>query len=428
MTLRQLLLFLLFVTVLAAHTRLQRAAWQAHMGRTPTETTIIPVTEDDWTFYSYPLFAHVPRRVQTLNFDEVLLANSLVWAAAATIAAEILLAFTQRTPRRRPTYRPDPPPVDPPRPAARPIAARPIAAPPSSGRQFGDFRVISKIAEGGMGVIYRARQISMDRDVALKVLPQSLCRDTAVVNRFRHEARLLAKMDHPNIVRGIASGEANGQYYFAMELVDGEALDERLDRTGAFSESHALRIVLDVAAALRHAHARGLTHRDVKPSNVIVARDGVVKLVDLGVGKLHTVDTDLTRAGEVYGTPAFMAPEQAADPNRVDPRCDIFALGATFYQLVTNHKAFPATSVYDIQNAKLTGNYVRPRELNPAVSPAVESIIVRMMAPDPEARFQSADELIDALHHIPTTPVALPPLGDAPPPKVPASLMRLFRP
>jgi hypothetical protein len=260
------------------------------------------------------------------------------------------------------------------------------------GPNLKDFRLIEKLGQGGMGIVYRAHQRSMDRPVALKLLPPQLAADEGFIARFYREARMSARLDHPNIVRGVAVGEERGVYYFAMEYVDGESLDKRL-ALGRLSVADAVRIALDVARALDHAHSRGLVHRDIKPANILIARDGVVKLADLGLAK--TSETDLTQVGGSMGTPSYMAPEQGRDARSADQRSDIYALGATLYHLLTGERPFRGAD--DVQLAKESARYEPLRQRNPEVPPALGEIVDKMMAPDPADRHQTPAELVNEL-------------------------------
>lgn len=415
MSLRQLLTGAAFLLTFVFHSWAQYGAWQLHIGTAGARASgPVSLTASDWTVYSFPLFTYFPRRILTLHFSEVLLANSFLWAAACgMIVSTVTTRLTRGRRRRSPVRTATSGLVVA---ADRPVSAlapRPAATP--RGEQFGDFRLLGKLAEGGMGVIYKAHQTGMDRDVALKILPRALALDPVVVERFQQEARLLAKVDHPNIVRGIASGQANGQHYFAMEFVDGEALDQRLERDGRLPVADAVRIAITVGHALQHAHSRGIVHRDIKPSNVIVARDGVVKLADLGVSKLEADAVDLTRTGQVFGTPAYMAPEQGASTVRLDPRWDIYALGATLYHLLTGRKPFPGKTFVEIQSAKERGIYEPASRTNSEVSPALDAVLSHMMAVDPEQRFRTAADMVRALEQIQPKRESTPPNNDPTP-------------
>jgi serine/threonine-protein kinase len=267
----------------------------------------------------------------------------------------------------------------------------------SSNNQVGDFLLTKKLGEGGMGAVYRARQLSVERDVALKVLPKYLAKDPSYVERFYREARASARLDHPNIVRGIAVGEDKGYHYFAMEFVDGESCDKVLRARGRLSVGDAVRIALDVARALDHAHAKGLVHRDIKPENIMITQAGVVKLADLGLAKATDEISSLTKTGSGFGTPYYMPPEQARNAKFVDNRSDIYALGATLYHLVTGQVPFNGDTAIEVLTAKEEGRHTPARRLASDVPEILDLVIDKMMARDPKARYQTAAEVIDAL-------------------------------
>jgi TolB-like protein/ketosteroid isomerase-like protein len=261
---------------------------------------------------------------------------------------------------------------------------------------LGDFELLDKLGGGGMGAVYRARQLSMQREVAVKILHEHLASDTAFVDRFYREAHASGKLTHPNIIRGIAAGKAGDRFYFAMEFVDGESVSELLKRHGRLPAGEVARIGLEVARALDHAHSRQIVHRDIKPANIMIDREGVVKVADLGLAKARSEESGLTQAGAVYGTPAFMAPEQASDAASADQRSDIYSLGVTLYFLLTGAKPFAGTSA-ELLGAKRTGVYRPIRECEPAVPETFERIVDKMMRPDPKQRFQTAAEVAAAI-------------------------------
>ena len=281
---------------------------------------------------------------------------------------------------------------------------------------FSDFELIEKIGEGGMGTVYRARQRSLDRDVALKLLPPALAGDPDFVDRFYREARLSARLDHPNIVRGIAVGEEAGVHYLAMELVDGESTDLILERRGHFGVSEAVGICIQVADALEFAHRHGLVHRDVKPANIIVTSDGRVKLADLGLIKMEDDEKTLSRAGDTLGTPPYMAPEQIRNARDAGPASDVYALGATLFRMLTGSKPFSGNSLIEILAAKEAGSFCAASQRNPEVPALLDEILGRMMAPDSQRRFVDATEVKAALESV------VPSLGE----DRPAPAMRLY--
>jgi len=267
----------------------------------------------------------------------------------------------------------------------------------SSTSQLGDFRLVKRLGEGGMGTVFKARQLSMDRDVALKVLPKHLARDKDFVDRFYREARASAKLDHPNIVRGIAVGEEKGFHYFAMEFVDGETCEKILAERGKFEVGDAVKIATDIARALEHAHAKGLVHRDIKPENILITQQGAVKLADLGLAKEANENNSLTQTGSGFGTPFYMPPEQARNAKHVDQRSDLYALGATLYHLLTGKLPFVGDTAIEVLTAKEEGQHVPARRHDPTIPQILDLVIDKMMAKDPKNRYQTAVEVLHAL-------------------------------
>ena len=263
--------------------------------------------------------------------------------------------------------------------------------------QLGDFRLLKKLGEGGMGAVYKARQLGVDRDVAIKVLPKRLARDPSFVDRFYREARASARLDHPNIVRGIAVGKERGFHYFAMEYIDGKTTAQFIEKSILPSVADTVRIGLEIARALDHAHSKGIVHRDIKPDNIMITRSGSVKLADLGLAKQIDEDSGLTQTGAGFGTPYYMPPEQARSAKHVDARCDIYALGATLYHLLTGKIPFEGETALEVLTAKETGTHTAARRHNPEVPEILDLVLDKMMARDTKVRFQSARELIGAL-------------------------------
>ena len=272
-----------------------------------------------------------------------------------------------------------------------------MSQPVNAKNLLGDFLLTKKLGEGGMGRVYKARQLSMDRDVALKILSKHLARDPGFVERFNREARATGMLDHPNIVRGIAIGEERGFHYFAMELIDGETTDRIISEYGQFSVGDALHIGLEVARALEYAHSRDMVHRDIKPDNIMVTRNGSVKLADLGLAKAMEEDLGLTQTGSGFGTPHYMAPEQARNAKHADHRSDIYALGVTMYQLLTGALPFDGETAIEVLSAKQEGRHTPARRRNPEVPEILDLILDKMMAPEPNRRFQSTSEVAESL-------------------------------
>ena len=198
------------------------------------------------------------------------------------------------------------------------------------------YQIMDRLGKGSMGVVYKARQVSVDRVVAVKILLDSLAQNKEFIKRFEREAKIAAKLSHNNVVNAIDAGEVGGHYYFVMEYVEGLTIKDYLDKNKVFDEKEAIRIVMAVAEALKHANHRGLIHRDIKPENVILTKDGGVKLADLGLARLTDDEKwGLSEAGMAIGTPYYISPEQVRGQTDIDIRADIYSLGATFYHMVT---------------------------------------------------------------------------------------------
>jgi Tol biopolymer transport system component/tRNA A-37 threonylcarbamoyl transferase component Bud32 len=300
------------------------------------------------------------------------------------------------------------------------------------GRSVSHYEIVEKLGEGGMGVVYKARDARLGRFVALKVLPEDKVRDAERRQRFAQEARAASAINHPHIVTVHDVGESEGVHFIAMELVEGRTLAERMGRR-PLPLREALALATQVADALAQAHAKGIVHRDLKPGNVIVTPAGVAKVLDFGLAKL--VETEVsedeptevkpaTDAGMIVGTAAYMSPEQAQG-RRVDARSDIFSFGAVLYEMVTGRRAFPADSKTAALAAILRDEPRPASEVSPAVPRELERLIQHCMKKDPSRRFQHMDDvrtLLDELREDSDSGK----LGAAPPAR-PAGLAR-YRP
>ncbi len=263
--------------------------------------------------------------------------------------------------------------------------------------QLGEFRLIKVLGSGGMGAVYKARQTSLDRDVALKVLPKHLVGNKTFVERFKREARLMAKLDHPNILHCYGSGEDHGFHFLAVEYGEAGSMQHWLNKLGKLEVGDALHVVLACARALEYAHEQGLIHRDIKPDNILLTAGGVVKLADLGLAKAITEDAGLTRTGTAAGTPLYMSPEQARDVKRVDARSDIYSLGCMLYCFLAGRPPFQGETLVEINEAKEKGKYPPSRRFNPNVPERLDLYIDKMLAKQPEYRYATCTELIKDL-------------------------------
>lgn len=263
------------------------------------------------------------------------------------------------------------------------------------GSVIAGYEVCKKLGTGGMGEVFLARQVAMDRKVALKVLPPAMTKKKELVDRFLHEIRMAAQLEHPNIVTAFDAGEDAGYYYLAMSYIEGEDLHDRLARIGHMGEHYAFEIALKVAQALDYAwETHKILHRDIKPANIMIDKAGEVKLMDMGIAKSLNEDSNLTMAGMFVGTPYYMSPEQAKGQTDIDCRADIYSLGATLYNLVTGKKPFEGPNPVSILSKHLSEPLRSPQEHNPELSNAAAHAIHLMMAKNRARRYQSWDELI----------------------------------
>jgi Protein kinase domain len=254
------------------------------------------------------------------------------------------------------------------------------------------YRIEGLLGSGGMSRVYVARQVSLDRRVALKVFELGNTSGGQAAMRLRREAHLLAKLDHENVVRCIDFGEADGYFYLALELVDGESLKHRLDRVGKLSGKDAAKIAYAVGHGLQHAHAKGVVHRDVKPGNVLLSRDGKVKLGDFGLARTPQ-DSEITQPGTALGTPQYLSPEQARSPRRAGPQSDVYSLGATLYHMVAGVTPHAGETLAEVVTAILFETVTPPEAHSPDLDPGLSRIIACAMAKDRALRYRSALEL-----------------------------------
>ncbi|MHC4250366.1 MAG: protein kinase domain-containing protein, partial [Planctomycetota bacterium] len=269
-------------------------------------------------------------------------------------------------------------------------------------RRLGRYEVLERIGSGGMGTVFRARQLPIDRIVALKVLSPDLAGDKRYIRRFVREARAAGALNHPNVVLVHDVGRVEGHPYICMEHVDGTTVERMLRERGRLAPDEAVSIAVDVARALEKAHASGIIHRDIKPDNILVDTRGVVKLADLGLarGPLPAGAESVTRDGIGMGTPCYMSVEQARDARRADARSDIYSLGATLYHMVTGQVPFDGDSAVDVLMRAAEDPLVSPAERVPGLPGSVVQAIERMMAKDASARYQTASALLADLEAV----------------------------
>ncbi|MBI3854808.1 MAG: protein kinase [Planctomycetes bacterium] len=282
------------------------------------------------------------------------------------------------------------------------------------------YELLEQLGKGGMGAVFKARQTSLDRLVAIKILGPDLSHDPEFVQRFMIEARTAGKLRHLNIVSAVDCGEAAKLHYIVMELVEGKPLDKTLKERGRLDERVALEIIKQVAEGLDYAWKHGIIHRDIKPQNIMTTAEGVAKICDLGLCKSVQRDPKLTSTGFVYCTPQYASPEQARGVRELDCRTDIFSLGVTFYQLVAGRMPFDAVGPGDYLLKYSNETPPPPSESNPKVSRAVDDLILRMMASEPARRPAYPGAVVDEIRKILASPYAEARAREAAPDRKPA--------
>jgi serine/threonine-protein kinase len=270
----------------------------------------------------------------------------------------------------------------------------------SSKLSIPGYELISRIGQGAMGTVYKAKQVSMDRVVAIKVLSPRYSKDRTFVERFLREARAVAKLNHENIITGIDVGEANGHHYFVMEFVDGAPVTSLMKRDGRLDEQRCLRIAIQVARALAHAHKNGIVHRDIKPENVMLTPTGGAKLCDLGLAKQTKGDAEVTMDGTSVGTPNYISPEQARGEEKIDIRSDIYSLGASLYHMAVGAPPFSGANPMVVMTKHVTEFPESPKKRCPSLSEGFSSLVMKMMQKRREDRPQDPEALIHDLERL----------------------------
>ncbi len=283
------------------------------------------------------------------------------------------------------------------------------------GTILGNYRILAPLGQGGMARVYRAHQESLDREVAVKVLPPWYAADRNFVERFNLEARLVARLSHPNIVTVHDASEQNGHLYIVIQLVDGGTLKHLLDQLHLQGRTMNIAEVTPIfgqlASALTYAHEQGIIHRDIKPVNVLMDRSGRPILSDFGIAKvLASTKDSLTRPGAGVGTPEYMSPEQCHG-GQVDGRADIYSLGVMLFEALTGQTPFLGDNYPALAHSHIYETPPRPSTLNPAISPAIEQIILTALMKYPLQRYQRASDMAEALEraHMQSTPHAIRP-------------------
>ena len=265
----------------------------------------------------------------------------------------------------------------------------------AAAHQIPGYKIVGKLGAGAMAVVYKARQLSLNRMVAIKILPKRFTENPEYVERFYKEGQAAGKLNHPNIVQAIDVGEAGGYHYFVMEYVEGKTIADDLSAGKVFEETEALDMIIQVASALGHAHALSLIHRDVKPKNIMINNHGAIKLADMGLARATTdIEAAQSEAGKAYGTPYYIAPEQIRGKIDIDGRADIYGLGATLYHMLTGRVPFMAEDSADVMRKHLKEKLIPPDHINTLLSAGVSEVIEIMMAKKKENRYNDIEELL----------------------------------
>jgi serine/threonine protein kinase len=265
----------------------------------------------------------------------------------------------------------------------------------AAAHQIPGYKIVGKLGAGAMAVVYKARQLSLNRMVAIKILPKRFTENPEYVERFYKEGQAAGKLNHPNIVQAIDVGEAGGYHYFVMEYVEGKTIADDLSAGKVFEEAEALDMIIQVANALAHAHALKLIHRDVKPKNIMINNSGTIKLADMGLARATTdIEAAQSEQGKAYGTPYYIAPEQIRGKIDIDGRADIYGLGATLYHMLTGRVPFMAEDSADVMRKHLKEKLIPPDHINTSLSAGVSEVIEIMMAKKKEDRYNDIEELL----------------------------------
>lgn len=263
------------------------------------------------------------------------------------------------------------------------------------------YEILEKIGTGGMAVVYKALCHRLNRPVAIKILKDELSGDADFRRRFRTESQAVAMLSHPNIVAVYDVSRSGNIEYIVMELIEGITLKQYINRKGLLNWKEALHFATQVTKALGHAHSRGIIHRDIKPHNIMVLKDGSVKVADFGIARLQSTQNTLTQ--EALGSVHYISPEQAKG-SHVDARSDIYSLGVVMYEMLTSHLPFEGDSAVSVAIQHISAIPLMPREVNPEIPPGLESITMHAMEPDLNARYASAEEVLHDLEEFRKNP------------------------
>ncbi|MFP4056987.1 MAG: protein kinase domain-containing protein [Candidatus Brocadiia bacterium] len=267
------------------------------------------------------------------------------------------------------------------------------------GREIAGYRILERVGRGGMGTVYRARQLSLDRIVAFKILSPSLAWDEEFIERFTQEARSAARLVHPNIVRALDVGKEGSIHYFVMEYMPCGTLEDKIEREGRVAPDRVVPILCDVARGLAYAESQGVIHRDIKPDNLMPDEQGTVKIVDMGIAGHLEGRRGMVQHDGVFGSPHYIAPEQAAG-ERIDHRADLYALGASAYRMLSGRTLFTGASQSELMAKHVNEEPGPLKRVAPWVPRRLCDIVMRLVEKDPDERFQSAAELLEALESL----------------------------
>lgn len=269
-----------------------------------------------------------------------------------------------------------------------------------SGKQLGQYRLVAPLGEGGMAFVYKAYHPSMERYVAIKILPRHYAAEPDFIHRFKQEARIIANLEHPNILPVYDYGEADGYTYIVMRYIEGGKTLTNLMQGQPLPLAQMLNLLSKIAAALDYAHSRGVVHRDVKPSNVLIDQQGNILLSDFGLAKVFASSSRFTVSGAFLGTPAYASPEQCLGRSDLDGRSDVYSLGVILYEMATGRPPFDAETPMAVAVKHINDPLPLPRKLNPALPESLERVILKALAKQPGDRYQTAGEMARALTEI----------------------------
>jgi serine/threonine protein kinase len=264
---------------------------------------------------------------------------------------------------------------------------------PYLGRQFGGYELVQKVGQGGMGLVYKGRQLSLDRVVAVKILNKALCDNDEFIKRFAREAKSIARINHPNIMSVHDFGQTDGVWYMVIEFIEGSSLSRQIADRLMLPVEDLAPLLIQCLAGLAHVGAQGIVHRDIKPDNILITSEGIAKIADFGLAKDVSANndaTDLTAVGLAMGTPAYMSPEQCMG-RKLDGRSDLYSLGVTAYLALTGEKPFTGQSSFEVMTKQREQLPVPPSKLNPHIPREVSELVMRMLAKSPSDRFSDAE-------------------------------------